>query len=730
MSKPAINIPLKLSTARAQKDAKDFSQTLKSSMLPVLDVWSVATDVIGGMGAALVSAVADARSFQVGIAEISTLVDSSIIKNQDLSRTVLELSAAFGTDTQKQAEGLYQAISSGAAQGIEENRKLLETANKLAVGGVTDIKTAVDGLTSVMNAFGIPVTESTQVMDAFFTTVKNGKTTVGELSGQMGRLASLSKAAGLSIDEMFAGIAALTKVTGNTSLATTQFVGILSSLLKPSAEAVRLNKELGGSWSLAGLRASGLAGVLQDLQLKTNGNAELMAKLIGQTEALSGALALSGNDARLFTEQLDAMSTKAGAGEAAYRKLAEQTTHQMDILSSQLSAMSKQFGESLLRSDAFRASIIALVGWVGDLGKQVSAFTQTETFTYFINTAIRGTARLIDGLAGVAIYSKEVIKILTNPFGTATAEEMMSGLPSALIELAERLRLGLSLQVKQGGPYINPADLLFPPGKPFYEEFKEPAKQIAAAIKQGVQVELNDFWEEFSREALPSPLENALSGIRDYNKGLQEAFDATRLESNLSRQREAIENHAQSMRQSIQSQASAVTGAVSILAGSLGSVIQSAVSGQDNLFERFVSNMLSSVGSMLIGWGTAAIGLGIIGESIPIFGQLLAGAPAIAAGAGAVAAGLAMGGAGALINSGLSDSTGPGSVAATPSFGSVGTRQSSPGQSFTDYLSAPTERASVVNVQVTGFIAGTESGVARQIASMLNKRQSLLPGGA
>ena len=52
----------------------------------------------------------------------------------------------------------------------------LETAQKGAVAGVSDVSTAVDGLSSVVNAWGEKNITAAQASDLMFTAVKEGKT--------------------------------------------------------------------------------------------------------------------------------------------------------------------------------------------------------------------------------------------------------------------------------------------------------------------------------------------------------------------------------------------------------------------------------------------------------------------------------------------------------------------------------------------------------------------------
>ena len=78
---------------------------------------------------------------------------------------------------------LYQAISAGVPS--DNVFDFLETANKAAVGGITDLSTSVDGITSVVNAYGSDVISAAEASDLMFTAVKEGKTDFGQLSDSL-----------------------------------------------------------------------------------------------------------------------------------------------------------------------------------------------------------------------------------------------------------------------------------------------------------------------------------------------------------------------------------------------------------------------------------------------------------------------------------------------------------------------------------------------------------------
>ena len=92
-----------------------------------------------------------ALDFGAAMSEVSTLLkDTSGMAA--LTTNVRALTREFGGDHVTEAKALYQIISAGATDAAQAT-DLLRVSNQLALGGVTDVATAADGLTTILNAW-------------------------------------------------------------------------------------------------------------------------------------------------------------------------------------------------------------------------------------------------------------------------------------------------------------------------------------------------------------------------------------------------------------------------------------------------------------------------------------------------------------------------------------------------------------------------------------------------
>ena len=258
--------------------------------------------------------------YETSLAKVSTIADTSVKSIDRLSDEVIAISNETGASAKEINEALYSAISAGADTAHATD--LVAVAVKAAKGGFTDTETAVDGLTTAMNTYGMATTEAGSLANKFLITQNLGKTTFGELSNSIGMVAPTAKAAGVSIDELLSSAAALTANGIATSEAMTGMKATLSNIIKPTAEAQKAAKELGIDFSVAALQSKGWIGFLEEIKEKTGGDTEVMGRLFGSTEALNTMLTLTAdNGMALVNETMSEMATNTTALDNAFGKM-------------------------------------------------------------------------------------------------------------------------------------------------------------------------------------------------------------------------------------------------------------------------------------------------------------------------------------------------------------------------------------------------------------------------
>jgi TP901 family phage tail tape measure protein len=311
----------------AKDEASGVFKKLGKTMGKFAKVAAVGVGALGvATAGATFAAVKMASSYQTAMKEVATL-GVPTKQMAVLEKGVLDLSRRLGIDAVKATGALYQAISAGVPP--ENALAFLETASKAAIAGVTDAETAVDGISTVVNAFASQNITAAEAADIMFATVKAGKTNFEELSASIANVAPLANATGVSFGEVSAALATLTASGTATAVATTQIRSAIQSLTKPSAELTEIFEEAGFASGELAVRQLGFAKASEIVSKATGGSVAKMTKLLGSIEGVQGVLGVTGAQADAFARNMEGMENSAGAADAAFATMSESFSFQM-----------------------------------------------------------------------------------------------------------------------------------------------------------------------------------------------------------------------------------------------------------------------------------------------------------------------------------------------------------------------------------------------------------------
>jgi len=280
------------------------------------------------------------REFEREWANVTTMLTISKEETGKLRQELRYLSPTLG-DTADLAKGMYQVLSASVepAKAIE----LLATAARSATAGVTDTRTAVDALTTVINAYGLEAEAASHVSNLMFGVVKKGKLTYEELAQSIGTVVPAASMLGIEFREIGAATATLTRQGIQASKATMYLRQVLMAVLKATPALKQQAKDLGFEFSAQALRAKGLGAFLADLKKGTAGNAELMKLFIPDVRALSGAMALCGSAAQGFADDLEFLKDVSGLTTEAFDKQKDSLTFWIDVAETSMDKFKESF---------------------------------------------------------------------------------------------------------------------------------------------------------------------------------------------------------------------------------------------------------------------------------------------------------------------------------------------------------------------------------------------------
>lgn len=383
------------------------------------------------------SAVSIGSAFETSLAKVTTIADTSKLSTQQLSDQITAMSSKMGVAASDIAEATYQAISAG--QDTSNAVAFAGQASKLAAAGFTSSSSAVDILTTALNAYGMSADQATHVSDVLLTTQNLGKTSVDELSASMGKVIPLAAAYGVSVENLSSGLAVMTANGIATAEATTYTKSMLNELGDSGSTVGKiLQKQTGKSFAQLNAEGKSLGDVLQILYNSVGGNSTAFAGLWSSVEAGTGALSLASGGADKFNSVLAQMQDSAGATEAAYETMTDTFQHKVESLQT----LAENLGISLYNS--MEGSLSDVAQWGIDCLTQLStALTEggpeamLQAAGSILSDLASGIAEQLPGLmtTGVEIITQLAEDIVAaTPAMLDTAAEVLGALVQGIID--------------------------------------------------------------------------------------------------------------------------------------------------------------------------------------------------------------------------------------------------------------------------------------------------------
>lgn len=381
-----------------------------------------------GIGKLLQSAFTGGTAFESAMAKVGTIADTTKVPLESLSSQVLQVSGDMHIGANEIAEAAYQAISAGQDTGNAV--AFAGQASMLATAGFTSTTSAVDILTTALNAYGKGADEAGHVSDVLLTTQNLGKTSVDELAGSMGRVIPLAAAYNVSLENLSSGLAIMTANGIATAEASTYTKSMLNELGDTGSAVGKILQQQTGK-SFAELNADGksLGDVLQVLYDSVGGNATKFAGLWSSVEAGTGALSLASTGADKFNGVLQQMQADSNLTQTAYDTMTDTMAYKLDGVKTN----AQNLGAALFD---------AVSGRLGEGVALAGGYLQTLSESVQQN----GIAGLAQGLAAVFTDLTTNVGPQLLQTGTALLGKLGDGLATGIPQLlAQALPVAASL---------------------------------------------------------------------------------------------------------------------------------------------------------------------------------------------------------------------------------------------------------------------------------------------
>ena len=429
-------------TGNTKLDTSGFTQGVSSMTVAagtlIADLVKTASSQLTNLAQ---SAIRNGSVYETSLAKVGTIADLGKLSIQKLGSQITDMSNTMGIAATDIAEAAYQAISAG--QDTANAVEFAGQAAKLATAGFTSTTSAVDILTTALNAYGLSADQATHISDVLLTTQNLGKTSVDELSSSMGKVIPLAAAYNVSVENLSSGLAVMTANGIATAEATTYTKSMLNELGDTGSSVGKILQQQTGK-SFAQLSADGksLGDVLQVLYDSVGDDGTAFAGLWSSVEAGTGALSLVSGGADKFNGVLGQMVDSAGATDTAYQTMTDTFQHSMESLQTTAENLSIDLFE------AMEPGLMEAANWGTDcLNTLTSALNEggpaamLDAASGILENLTAGVVQKIPGLASAAT---QVITKLVQYLADHQDEIFDAG-----IQLLEQLIIGITDNLPQ-----------------------------------------------------------------------------------------------------------------------------------------------------------------------------------------------------------------------------------------------------------------------------------------
>ena len=372
--------------------------TMKSGLTRLLATVRRIARLIGlALIAAFAFAVKSAIEFNDQMAMINTMLD-------DKTEPLLEgfainlriLSKEFGQTTATLSKGLFDILS--ASISAEKAMKLLEATSRAAVAGGTDVATVTNAVVGLINAYGMEAEDAIKITDQMFGAFKKGVFTFEEIASSIGNVASTASIAGLSLEELLAILATITRGGIKMNEAVTSVNGVLRAFIKPTDEGKIAAEKYGLELSTATLRTLGFVGAIQKL---SQASAEDLAIITPRIRGLK-AIARAVSDITGLTRDYAFITGEAaGLTERSFAKMSATVGFKFRTLGKTIVDAGREMGLTL--EGPVGEAVERLRAWFGRLQDTIARNRDAiEEFGFKALDAFRKVAAAIKFLAGAA----------------------------------------------------------------------------------------------------------------------------------------------------------------------------------------------------------------------------------------------------------------------------------------------------------------------------------------
>jgi len=373
-----------------------------------------------------VASIKAAADFEKQMAQVSTMLDEqTMYLLPDFAREMRFLSKTYGQSTATLTEGMYALLSAAipAAKALD----ILEISTRTAIAGMTETAIANKAIITIINSYGLAAEDARMVSDKMFASLKRGVFTFEEMASDIGRVTSSAAIAGVSLNELLAVLSTGTRKGISFNEAASALAVGLNTFLKPTSEAIKLEKKLELQFNSTTLKTLGL---VEAFRRMAKASPEELAQITPRVRSFK-IFAANIQDLTGLTEDLGLISERsAGMTDVAYDKMSKTMSFKLGQIKQRTIDVSREFG--LMAGppvlDTISTGFDNIENRIKEFNDLVEEYGYQVAATYEWNTYFKPAFdKILEDMTAWFDNNKDKIQAKASEWGDAIAQGIQEG---------------------------------------------------------------------------------------------------------------------------------------------------------------------------------------------------------------------------------------------------------------------------------------------------------------
>lgn len=365
--------------------------------------------------------------FESTTAKLTSLAAVQKGELDGVKQHILDLAPAVGIGPVALADAMYRISSTVADTKVA--MEILDIAAKGSAAGMGEASVVATALTAVINSYGKENITAKHAIDVLTRAIQDGGAEAKDLAPILANVVPFAAKMGVSLEEVGANFATITKLGVPASEAVTQLTSVFAALTRETPRGTRALKEVGMSYTglKEEIREKGLHQALLHLTEAFAGNEKGLFAVLGRLEALKNIMSTTGAQADTYVEEVKRMKEANGTFNEAFKTITDTMKFQWSQLTAAVEVAAVRMSQTLI---PMIKSIVAYIKehFLPTLEDLVKKFADLPQWAQI---AVVGLAAFLAAIGPILIVVGQLIMAIGNisrAFGALYGSEVIGGL--------------------------------------------------------------------------------------------------------------------------------------------------------------------------------------------------------------------------------------------------------------------------------------------------------------